>query len=450
MCGVFAMGYKIKYVAQLCDIDTDVIVEQKELKTKGLSFPTTFNEFGIRHKEQIELIKNAQDFFLEFQCNFFAEQPSCPKCGKKTKKNGKFSSDFHDVFSDHRVTVQRLGCSCGWQSNHSIQGIYGNASHPELVKLQVNHASDKSFDKASKILNDICCASRKINNHATLIHNVTKVGTALEELKLAEQWAKSDKEALQIILNIDGGHVQHKEQGSHSFEELVTTAYLPEDLIAISSSRNNIINKVSVGSAKSDKQKTIKELTKNACLKLGMSKQTVITALTDGATNCWSVCDYLSGYCSKIVKVLDWFHIGKKFKERESKIPKDLVDRYNDSKWKLWHGKAEESIQHLIKIQQELNDSIAVEKINELINYINNNINSIVNYEERKNKNQPFTSQLAEASINSIINERQKNKKMQWTREGAHNILQIRTSVFSKNFDSDWSDIELKLYKKAA
>ena len=77
-------------------------------------------------------------------------------------------------------------------------------------------------------------------------------------------------------------------------------------------------------------------------------------------------------------------------------------------------------------------------------------MNNIINYQERQDSKLPFTSQLAESSINSIINERQKNKKMQWTRVGAHNILQIRTSMFSKGFDADWSIIPGKMYKKAA
>ena len=60
------MGYKIKYIVQMCDSETDQIIEEKEIKIKGLSFPKTFHEFGLRHKEQVELIKAAQDFFLEF------------------------------------------------------------------------------------------------------------------------------------------------------------------------------------------------------------------------------------------------------------------------------------------------------------------------------------------------------------------------------------------------
>jgi hypothetical protein len=55
--GGINMGFKIKYIAQICDDDSDEIIEQQEIKIKGLSFPKTFQEFGIRHNEQIELIK---------------------------------------------------------------------------------------------------------------------------------------------------------------------------------------------------------------------------------------------------------------------------------------------------------------------------------------------------------------------------------------------------------
>lgn len=444
------MGFKVKYIAQFCNSDTDEIIEQQEIKIKGLSFPKTLQEFGIRHKEQIELIKSAQDFFLKFQCIFFSEQTSCPKCGKKTHKKGKFSSDFHDVFTDHKVTIQRLACTCGWQSHSSIQGIYGNASHPELINLQVKNSAEKSFDKANKSLNYICCSKRTINNHATLISNVNKVGSLLEQLKLSDKWCVADKKASEIILNIDGGHVQNREKNKRSFEELVATAYRPEDLVEISSNRKEIKHKVSVASAIKNGQKIIKTLTKNACLQLGMTKETSIIALTDGASNCWSIVEHISKYCKEVIKILDWFHIGKKFKERESKIPEDLIENYNSAKWKLWHGKPKDSLEKLIKLKNSLIDEVAIKNIEELIFYINSNIENIVNYQQRQDKYLVFTSQLAESSINSIINERQKNKKMQWSRNGAHNLLQIRTSIFSKRFDYDWDAIIVKIYKEAA
>ena len=75
----------------------------------------------------------------------------------------------------------------------------------------------------------------------------------------------------------------------------------------------------------------------------------------------------------------------------------------------------------------------------------------MVNYQKRQSENLPFTSTYAESSVNTVINTRQKNdKKMQWTREGAHSVLQIRTSKFSKKWEEDWNKAQSEIYKEAA
>ena len=145
-----------------------------------------------------------------------------------------------------------------------------------------------------------------------------------------------------------------------------------------------------------------------------MTNKTKITALTDGAKNCWSIINSLSNDCAEIVKVLDWFHIGKKFKERESKIPEELRKLYNKGKWHLWHGHPETGLVRLNQLLEQLSDKDARKKVKELITYITNNKDCIVNYHARRLRALPYSSQLAETSVNSIINDRQKNKKMRY------------------------------------
>ncbi len=101
-------------------------------------------------------------------------------------------------------------------------------------------------------------------------------------------------------------------------------------------------------------------------------------------------------------------------------------------------------------MRKKLNNKLANDKLDELIRYINNNQAYIIIYHARRLKKKSFTSQLAETSVNSVINQRQKNKKMQWTRKGAHNVLHIRASLYSKLWDSDWGKVENDLYKMAA
>ena len=90
-------------------------------------------------------------------------------------------------------------------------------------------------------------------------------------------------------------------------------------------------------------------------------------------------------------------------------------------------------------------------KLNKLSTYISNNTSGIVDYEARYNSGQVFTSNLAESTVNNLINDRQKGKQqMLWSRDGAHNILQIRAAVQSDSWENDWNMLEDALYKIAA
>ncbi len=74
-----------------------------------------------------------------------------------------------------------------------------------------------------------------------------------------------------------------------------------------------------------------------------------------------------------------------------------------------------------------------------------------MNYDTRKKEGLPYTSNQAESTVNTLINNRQKGKqKMLWSREGAHYVLQIRSSVFSNEWEQDWQKLEPNIYKKAA
>lgn len=51
----------------------------------------------------------------------------------------------------------------------------------------------------------------------------------------------------------------------------------------------------------------------NAVRKQGMPKKTWLTALSDGALNCWFVILSLAPHCKKLLCILDWFHIAMRF-----------------------------------------------------------------------------------------------------------------------------------------
>jgi hypothetical protein len=130
----------------------------------------------------------------------------------------------------------------------------------------------------------------------------------------------------------------------------------------------------------------------------------------------------------------------KLFLQQNQTLSEELKLELESSKWKLWHGLSQDCLEKLINIKNKLFNN-ENKKLNTLISYIENNLKNIINYEFQRNNSLPYTSNVIESAVDTIINERQKNnKKMSWTRQGAHNILQIRASIASKTWERDWED----------
>ena len=60
--------------------------------------------------------------------------------------------------------------------------------------------------------------------------------------------------------------------------------------------------------------------------------------------------------------------------------------------------------------------------------YIATNAGSLINYGERFRAGEQISSCLAESTVNAVISKRfAKRQQMQWTKRGAHLLLQTRT-----------------------
>ena len=86
-----------------------------------------------------------------------------------------------------------------------------------------------------------------------------------------------------------------------------------------------------------------------------------------------------------------------------------------------------------------------------LYDYIHRNQSYIINYEQRQQSHQTYTSQVAESHVESLINPRHKRTgKMQWTRKGAHNVLQIRAKMESNEWNEQQQEVVLSALGVAA
>ena len=329
-----------------------------------------------------------------------------------------------------------------------MEGIFGSAIHPDLLEKQALQGGKESYEKSSVTLNAESAGKRAVNSHSQIYRSVKNVGQKLEEIKRSPYYAKGATAATSLLANIDGGHIKERGNG-RSFEAMVASIYRPESLAYVNKNHNIITSKTSVASAKDDKQLTMKALFRSACRAQGMVATTQVTCLADGAENCWSIAHSIEPDCAQVDFVLDWFHVGMKFKNIA--IPEEHNVLYDKVKWHLWHGRPTTALIRLEQLKALIDDDSTLMKLNKLALYISNNKEGIVSYETRKRNGLVYTSNLAEGTVNNLINERQKGKqKMLWGREGAHNVLQIRSSVESKSWKTDWKKVESEIYQMAA
>ncbi len=91
-----------------------------------------------------------------------------------------------------------------------------------------------------------------------------------------------------------------------------------------------------------------------------------------------------------------------------------------------------EALEKLEILRQQVTDKKQRSKLKGLQDYLQRNQQYLINYDQRQQSNQTFTSQVAESHIDTVINARHKRDgKMQWSREGANSVLQIRAAVIS-------------------
>jgi hypothetical protein len=63
-----------------------------------------------------------------------------------------------------------------------------------------------------------------------------------------------------------------------------------------------------------------------------MTKESIVYALSDGAKNCWLVLKSLLKYCKEMITILDWEHIGRKFKNVEQSLTTNYHERLESAK----------------------------------------------------------------------------------------------------------------------
>jgi hypothetical protein len=293
------MGLRQRIVTEIYDEKDNKIVNREIINDKEIKKPKEIDDLGYNHKEQIDLLQHIQDSFLLSQSRTLIEDV-CPKCGAKTQKAGAVPSDFHAVYTDHKIIIPRKQCSnknCCHRSFDTIKSIYGNNMHPDLVEKQTKTGAAKSFMDSQIPLEGENGRYRSINNHLKVQRTIAKIGPILNKIHQDDTVGEDVIEAKRLIAQVDGGYIKSSD------EVLVSHVYNLDNhqgYYRDSDSRKSGVIKDKIYSASAFKGKTIIKMTLAAAKKQGMTKNTNITALSDGAKNCCTTLKSLSKECKKI------------------------------------------------------------------------------------------------------------------------------------------------------
>ena len=425
---------------------SDKSLSRQEIIASKLYKPTNCLDFSMGFDNQIKLIKRVQDNVLLEKVKLVNEDKEfCPKCEKQRvlNKYGSHKSWFHDVLTDHEIEIQRLKCrKCKYETPSTVTKLIDDKLSGDLKKIQATLGATHSYRASEEIFELFSSKERQINNHDRIKSVVESVGNAIERINVEEKDIITTPEAKELILNVDGGHVKTTED-QRSIEAMVSVIYRPESIKSNNKdTRNHLTSKNCAASTRDDNQTHIIGSTIIAALKQGLTDKTHVTALCDGAENCWNVAKAIEPLCDSITYILDWFHVAMKFENIA--LPKELKEELMKVKWYLWRGEVDDALLRFTEILSRTNEEKHHDKIKKLSKYVDNNRYRIVDYSKREKSGLVFTSNLAESTVESLINQRCKGQQhMRWSREGLNPVLQLRAAIHSNDWSDKWRTVVL-------
>ena len=207
------MDFELRIVVEKVAVSSQEVVKRDTITSYALQCPTSIVELGLRHREQISLLEKIQDILLTEQSVLLDHAMHvCPRCRNPLKKNGYKASEFHAVFSDHTLHIQKHLCSnpdCRWHSTPTIKSLFGSNIHPDLAILHCEQGAWYSYREAAKNLETWNGHPRRVNNHMHIKRMTDKVGAVLSEHnQLAPVAAECSAPTQDLIVGIVSKPVQ--------------------------------------------------------------------------------------------------------------------------------------------------------------------------------------------------------------------------------------------------
>jgi hypothetical protein len=124
----------------------------------------------------------------------------------------------------------------------------------------------------------------------------------------------------------------------------------------------------------------------------------------------------------------------------EAVLGEQIQDQIERLKWSLWHGQVDKALGKIDDLEgsiEPFSETYArfpklVKALSELRTYIVNNRHVIPNDGERYRNGEPIATGFVASTVNAVVSKRFcKKQQMQWSKEGAHLLLQTRVRTLN-------------------
>jgi hypothetical protein len=394
-------------------------VSSFEKKTERLE------DLGLSIAEAKTLMAAVQQQVVGAQAASWAERHRCcPACGTRRYSKGRYPSVFMTLYGDVQISSPRLHrCSCqrddGPATVSPLRELMSDHVAPERLYLEARWSSLVPYAAAAGLLADVLPIASGANA-TTLREHILRVAERAEAELGDEQscfidgcpaeWAALPIPEGRIVVGLDGGYVRDWKDRKTNFEVIVGQS-VPDERDA------RYVGLVHTYDAKPKRR--LFDLLKSQ----GLQANQDVTFLTDGGEEVRALTEFVT---PESEHVLDWFHITMRLTvlcqyargvaNHDEAAGKRLLADLERIKWFLWHGNHYRARQIIESFEYDVD---ALEA---------SNVSSLINYGERFRAGERISSSLAESSVNAVISKRfAKRQQMQWTKRGAHLLLQTRT-----------------------
>src|SRR5215813_83733 len=429
---------------------------------------------GLTLAEAKQLLSTLQRHLLQHQVYTFLDRCStCADCGALLKVKAHTSRSFRTLFGTYKLDSPRLEhCDCTRRKTSSfrpLSALLTESVAPELLYMEAKWSSLVSYGMSLEALQDFLPLDLGLDVK-TVRYDTLKVAKRLEA-ELGEdqasfiqgdpsEWDRLPLPDGSFNVGIDGGYVRNWLDKKHHFEVIVGKIMLSfaegEEERVPSLKRFGFVQTLDTQS-----KRRLYEVLQSQGLQMNQE----ITFLSDGDDTLRKLQLELS---PKATHILDWFHLtmkltvlgqyGKGLAQCEAVLGEAIRDKIERLKWSLWHGQVDKALGKIDNLESAIapfSETYArflplVKALSELRTYIGNNRHVIPNYGERYHNGEAIATGFVESTVNEVISKRFcKKQQMQWSKEGAHLLLQLRVRTLNGElgliFKPTYPDMDINL-----